>query len=99
MKLAELIKQKEALEAKIAEARKTELAEAIATAKELIKAHDLTVEDLFGAAKRGRKAATTRKKAKVAAKYRDPISGREWPGRGVSPKWLNGKNKEDYLIK
>ena len=96
--LAELIKQKEALEAQIAEARKAELAQAISTAKELIEAHGLTVEDLFGAAKRGRKTSVTCEKSKVAAKYRDPISGKEWSGRGIAPKWLQGKNKDDYLI-
>jgi DNA-binding protein H-NS len=101
MKLAELIQQKAALEAQIAEARKAELAEAISTAKSLIAAHELTVEDLFGAtSKRGRKAASApAEKSKVAAKYRDPISGNEWSGRGLAPKWLQGKNKDDYLIK
>ena len=37
-------------------------------------------------------------KSKVAAKYRDPVSGKEWSGRGLAPKWLQGKNKADYLI-
>lgn len=36
---------------------------------------------------------------KVSAKYRDPISGKDWSGRGLAPKWISGKNKEDYLIK
>ena len=99
MSLVDLLKQKEALEAQIAEARKAELAEAISTAKSLIEAHGLTVEDLFGAVqKRGRKTAAPREKSKVAAKYRDPLSGKEWSGRGIAPKWLQGKNKEDYLI-
>ena len=98
MQLAELLKQKEALEAQIAEVRQSELAEAISTVKSLIAAHGLTVEDLFGTIKRGRKVDAPREKSKVAAKYRDPISGKEWSGRGLAPKWLQGKNKDDYLI-
>jgi DNA-binding protein H-NS len=35
---------------------------------------------------------------KGGMKYRDPISGKEWSGRGNSPKWIKGKNKEDFLI-
>ena len=99
MSLVDLLKQKEELEAKIAEARASELATAINSVKELVAAHGLTAEDIFGAAtKRGRKASVVREKTKVAAKYRDPLSGKEWSGRGIAPKWLQGKNKEDYLI-
>jgi DNA-binding protein H-NS len=32
-------------------------------------------------------------------KYQDPVSGSQWTGRGRAPKWLEGKNKEDFLIK
>jgi DNA-binding protein H-NS len=39
----------------------------------------------------------------VAAKYRDPVSGSTWSGRGIQPKWMKsalaeGKNKDDFLI-
>jgi DNA-binding protein H-NS len=34
----------------------------------------------------------------VAAKYRDPNSGQTWTGRGRSPKWLEGKDKKQFLI-
>jgi len=98
MNLAELLKQKEAIESQIAQARASELAAAISDAKKLIAAHGLTVEDVFGMAKRARKATSTSDKPKVAAKYRDPLSGSEWTGRGRAPRWLDGKNKDDYLI-
>jgi DNA-binding protein H-NS len=35
---------------------------------------------------------------KVAPKYKDPETGATWTGRGISPKWLAGKNKADFLI-
>ncbi len=35
---------------------------------------------------------------KVAAKYRDPVSGMEWSGRGMSPKWIGSRDKNDFLI-
>ena len=36
---------------------------------------------------------------KVAAKYRNPETGTTWSGRGITPKWLLGKDKADLLIK
>lgn len=95
--LQELIAQKEALEAQIAAKRQSELAEAIAQVKALVEAHGLTAADVFGSGVRRAKAAE-KTGSKVAAKYRDPVSGKTWSGRGLAPKWLAGKNKADYAI-
>ena len=35
---------------------------------------------------------------KVAPKYRDKSTGATWTGRGKPPKWIEGKNREEYLI-
>ena len=94
--LKELIAQKEALEKQIAETRETELAAAIAQVKALVAAHQLTQSDIFGITRGSKKINVI--KAKVAAKYRDPETGKEWSGRGLAPKWLQGKDKSKYLI-
>lgn len=39
------------------------------------------------------------KRQKAPAKYYDPNSGNSWTGRGPQPKWLEGKNLDDYLIR
>jgi DNA-binding protein H-NS len=93
--LEDLIAQKAALEKQIEEARKTQLADAIAAAKAIIDKHGLTADDLFGGRKAGR-APTMGKK--VAPKYRDPATGATWTGRGRAPVWLKDKNPADYLI-
>jgi DNA-binding protein H-NS len=95
--LKDLIAQKEALEAQIAEQRRKELSEAISQIKALIDAHALTAEDIFGGSTRRAKSGD-KAPSKVAAKYRDPISGKTWSGRGIAPKWLAGKNREDFAI-
>ena len=94
--LKSLIAQREALEKQIAELRQTEHADAIAKVHALISDFELTESDIFGTAPKVRKAKVL--KSKVAAKYREPVSGKEWSGRGLAPKWLQGKNKADYLI-
>jgi DNA-binding protein H-NS len=76
--------------------RKAELADAISKVKTLVAAHNLTQADIFGKT-RGEKPAKE-KGSKVAAKYRDPATGKEWSGRGLAPKWLQGKDKAHYLI-
>jgi DNA-binding protein H-NS len=95
--LQELIAQKEALEKLIQDTRQTELAEAINQVKGLIATFGLTQEDIFGTSRGAKKVKT--ESAKVAAKYRDPVSGKEWSGRGLAPKWLQGREKSEFLIK
>ena len=94
--LKELIAQKESLEIQIAETRRRELNDAINRVKALIAEHELTAEDIFPSGKK--KVAGEKKVNKVAAKYRDPITGNTWTGRGLAPKWLQGKDKAQFLI-
>ena len=94
--LKDLIDQREAIEKQIADLRQSEIADSIAKVRALIAEHGLTQSDIFGGAAKVRKVKEAG--SKVAAKYRDPISGKEWSGRGLAPKWLQGKEKADYLI-
>jgi DNA-binding protein H-NS len=93
--LAELIKQKEALEAQIANTRQTELADAISKVKALVAEHGLTQKDVFGSSKGTKKSIGG---GKVAAKYRDPSSGQVWSGRGKAPKWIDGQDRSLFQI-
>ncbi len=95
--LKELIAQREAIEKQIDEVRKHEITDAITKVRSLIDEYQLTQQDVFaGAAGGAKKVKTT--PSKVAPKYRDSVTGKEWSGRGLAPKWLNGKDKADYLI-
>ena len=93
--LAELIKQKEALEAQIANTRQTELADAISKVKALVSEHGLTQKDVFGGSKGAKKSSGG---GKVAAKYRDSSSGQTWTGRGKAPKWIDGQDRSKFQI-
>ena len=93
--LAELIKQKEALEAQIANTRQAELSDAISKVKSLIAEYGLTQKDVFGGSKGTKKSSGG---GKVAAKYRDPSSGQVWSGRGKAPKWIDGQDRSRFQI-
>ncbi len=88
--LQELLAQKEALEQQIAQIKKAERADALQNARSLIDTFDLTVDELFGKQKSSGKA--------VAVKYRNPETGETWTGRGRAPRWLEGKNREDFAV-
>lgn len=75
-------------------ARANELAEAKAKISEIMKKFGLTVADLGGQPR----AKSYKVREPVAIKYKDPETGATWTGRGRSPVWLNGKNKEDYFV-
>ncbi len=97
--LAELMAQKEALEKRIADARRTERADAIQKIKTLMDEYGLTAADLNARSGAGR----ARKGSKVPAKYRDPASGSTWSGRGLQPNWLKaalgaGRKLSDFAL-
>ena len=95
--LKELIAQREDLDKQIAELRQIQRGEAISQALTLISEYQLTQLDLFGDTGGGKKVKVA---SKVAAKYRNIESGKEWTGRGVTPKWIteSGKDKSHFLI-
>ena len=65
-------------------------ADALQNARSLVVTYDLTVDELFGKQKSTGKA--------VAVKYRNPETGETWTGRGRAPRWLEGKNREDFAV-
>jgi DNA-binding protein H-NS len=87
--LEQLLEKKSELDARIAQIQADEKAAVIKTILDAMNLHGLTVRDLGGAKK-------TRKLGAVAAKYRDPVSGATWSGRGRRPKWFDGS--EDQRI-
>lgn len=92
---AEIKAQIAELESKAKEARASELATAKAKIVEIMTAYGLTLDDL----RIGATGKSLRARQPVVAKYRNQATGETWTGRGRSPLWLAGKNKEDFLIK
>lgn len=87
VKIAELQQLAEA-------ARKNELAGAKAQIAAIMKQYGLSIDDLKEA-----KAKPVKTPSAVAVKYRDDATGETWTGRGRTPRWLEGKDKNQFLIK
>ena len=88
-KIAELQKQAE-------QARKNEITQAKEQIANIMREFNLSIADLGPAVKA---VKPVKPRAPVPMKYRDDVSGATWTGRGRAPKWLEGRKKEDFLIK
>lgn len=91
----ELLQQRENLEKQIEEARRRENQEAIDKVRALVAEYELTPDDVFGGRRGGKSSSAGQK---VAPKYRDKATGATWTGRGKPPKWIEGKNRDEFLI-
>lgn len=81
------------LNIRLADVKKDEKQAFLAGVQEHVALYGITEEEL-------QRAAGFRKsrKPRAQAKYYDPSSGKTWCGFGRRPKWLEGKNLDDYLI-
>ncbi len=94
------------LREQLAQQRNNERAQAINSAKELIKTFQLSAADLGFSVKKvpaRKEAVNADRRATVAPKYRDPATGKTWTGRGKTPGWMTselsaGRSKQDLLI-
>lgn len=91
--IEQLLAQRAEIEAAILAERQLQTQSAIDSAREIIRTHGLRVQDIFPG-RAGMKPASK----KVAAKYRDPASGKTWSGRGVSPKWFDKSRPQDFAL-
>lgn len=61
---------------------------ALEQARALVAQFDLAQDDVF----------VTNRRASVAPKFRDPVTGTTWSGRGRTPSWLEGKDKDSFKV-
>ena len=81
MSLTELIAQKQAIDNQIAEATKSERKEALQTVKLLMLQFTITADEIY-------KVTAAKTVNKVAPKWKDPVTGKEWTGRGRTPAFI-----------
>jgi len=90
--VAELMAQRESLEKELAEARRKEERLALIEIVQKMREYGITLNELLG-----RKAEARQDAAEAISKYRDPVSGATWSGRGRAPQWIAGKDRDAFL--
>ncbi len=94
MTIRDLQKQLGQLNLLVAEAKQQEKQAKLKQIAEDVKEYGITEIELLRAA-----GFIQAKRQKTPAKYYDPDTGRSWSGKGSRPKWLVGKNLDDYAIR
>jgi len=98
MLLTEIEKKIEELKAQADAVKAQEKSQAIEACKDMILSYGVTAKDL-GLDKPVKVRPGPKVGKKIPAKYRDPVSGALWSGRGKTPKWFNGSmNPSVYAI-
>lgn len=87
---AELLRQAEEL-------RAVERQSVLQNVRETVSEWGFTLSEL------GVKNGKSEKRTRLPAKYRDPVTGKEWCGRGAMPKWMSvqvhsGASKDEFRI-
>ncbi|WP_065062561.1 H-NS histone family protein [Paraburkholderia tropica] len=86
------------LEAKASVARAEEITDVLADLRARITEFGLTQEQIFGAQESDSRHHASGKR--LPPKYRDPVTGSTWSGRGREPAWIaNAKQRERFLIR
>ena len=91
----ELKKQQEEIQRAILEKQKAEQQDVIRQIVEVVNTYKIPIEDLveaLGGVK------VKRKGVKATLKYRDPVTGAQWSGRGKEPNWIRGQDRNKFLI-
>lgn len=91
----ELQEERERLDAQIKARTDAQKASVIEQIKTVVETYSISVEELVEALG-GMKSK--RKGVKAKQKYRDPVTGATWSGRGKEPAWIKGQNRDTFLI-
>jgi DNA-binding protein H-NS len=99
-----LVMQQANLDKEIADTRRSERNHVIQQIKAQMGEHGISVADLSTKLGRPPKAIPSGDPSrKVAAKYRNALTGEAWSGRGLKPKWLTaaiegGRKLEEFAV-
>ena len=91
----ELAAERARLDAQIKAKQDAQKASVIDQIKSVMSTYSVSIEDLveaFGGLK-GRRTGVLAK-----AKYKDPVSGKTWSGRGKEPAWIKGQDRSKFAI-
>ena len=99
VEIARLHAQREALDKELAEARERESGRALREIVQKMREYGISLNELMGRKPSVEAAAeSTAESTGSTVKYRDPVSGSTWSGRGRAPGWIVGKDRNEFLV-
>jgi DNA-binding protein H-NS len=101
VELAQLLAKQEELDKQLADAKARETRVVLLEIVQKMREYNISLNELMGrktGAKPAAEAASGAAASEPVAKYREPVTGATWSGRGRAPHWIAGKNRDDFLI-
>ena len=95
MSVQELEQQQAEIDRKIREKKEAEKKAVIEQIVTVVHTYDIPIDELVDALG-GLKIK--RQGMKAVQKYRDPVTGVTWSGRGKEPTWIRGKDRRKFMI-
>ena len=77
-------------------ARRLEVENIISNIREAVLTYEIRPEQIFPTWKKFR--TQDRRWGPRPPKYRNPSTGETWSGRGRAPKWMVGRERDEFLI-
>jgi DNA-binding protein H-NS len=95
--ISELLAKQDVLNKQLAEAKERETRLVLIEIVQKMREYGISLDELLG--RKSKPQAQSQEQETVReVKYRDPLSGATWSGRGRAPNWIAGKNREDFLV-
>ncbi|WP_108027059.1 H-NS family nucleoid-associated regulatory protein [Burkholderia mayonis] len=92
----ELKAQLDALNREADAAKQREISTVLSDIRQAILKYEIRPEQIFPNWTRLR--SPDKRRGPLPPKYRNPMTGDTWSGRGRVPKWLTGLSRDDFLI-
>ncbi|MBI0359300.1 H-NS family nucleoid-associated regulatory protein [Burkholderia oklahomensis] len=92
----ELKAQLDALNKEAEAAKEREISAVLTEIREAVLRYEIRPEQIFPNWTRLR--SPDKRRGPLPPKYRNPMTGETWTGRGRAPKWLTGMSRDDFLI-
>ncbi|WP_080406762.1 H-NS family nucleoid-associated regulatory protein [Burkholderia ubonensis] len=93
---AELKEKLETLNKEAEAVRKLEVESILSDIRKAVVTYEIRPEQIFPTWKKLR--TPDKRWGPRPPKYRNPMTGETWSGRGRSPKWMVGRERDDFLI-
>ncbi|WP_029971930.1 H-NS family nucleoid-associated regulatory protein [Paraburkholderia graminis] len=91
VEIGQLRAQREALNRQLAEAKERETCLVLNEIVQKMSEYGISLSELTG-------SKPEAQSKELAARYRDPVSGLTWSGRGRAPAWIAGKDRNEFLV-
>jgi DNA-binding protein H-NS len=95
---AHLLAEKEALDKQLVAAQEMETRHVLREIVQKMREYNISLNELMGGKPAAQVVTNPELQSEPVAKYRDPVSGSTWSGRGRAPHWIAGKDREAFVV-